>query len=81
MDYVYEDIDDYNPNRKKKKLVTFEDMIADIMVNKKFQVIIKDLVIRGRKHFKYFACIYHSVLFFCSKRCQRKYNTLCDYEN
>ena len=37
MDYVYENIDNYNPNRKRKILIVFDDMIADIMSNKKFQ--------------------------------------------
>ena len=45
---IYENIDDYNPNRKKK-LIVFDDMIADIMSNKKFQAIIKELFIRCRK--------------------------------
>ena len=30
---------------------------------------------------KYFTCFYRTVLFFCSKRCQTKFNTLFDYEN
>ena len=33
MDDVYENINDYNPIRKRKKLVVFDDMIADIMDN------------------------------------------------
>ena len=49
MDDVYEDIDDYNPSRKRKNLIVFDDMIADIMSNKKFQAIIKELFIRCRK--------------------------------
>ena len=49
MDDVYESINDYNPNRKRKILIVFDDMIADIMTNKKFQAIIKDLFIRCRK--------------------------------
>ena len=49
MDDVYENIDDYNPNRKRKILIVFDDMIADIMSNKKFQAIIKELFIRCRK--------------------------------
>ena len=49
MDGVYNDIDDYNPKRKRKTLIVFDDMIADIMNNKKFQVIIKELFIRCRK--------------------------------
>ena len=48
MDDVYEDIDDYNPNREKK-LIVFDDMIAGIMTNKKNQAIIKELFIRCRK--------------------------------
>ena len=37
MDDVYENIDDYNLNRKRKVLIVFDHMIADIMTNKKFQ--------------------------------------------
>ena len=36
IDDVYEIIDDYNPNRKRKILIVFDDMIADIMSNKNF---------------------------------------------
>ena len=49
MDDVYEDINDYNPNRRRKILIVFDDMIADIMTNKKFQAIIKELFIKCRK--------------------------------
>ena len=49
MDDVYKNIDDYNPNRRRKILIVFDDMIADIMTNKKFQGIIKELLIRCRK--------------------------------
>ena len=49
MDDVFSNIDDYNPKRKRKILIVFDDMIADIMTNKKFQAIIKDLFFRCRK--------------------------------
>ena len=49
MDDVYENIHDYNSSRKRKILIVFDDMIADIMTNKKFQSIIKELFIRCRK--------------------------------
>ena len=49
MDDVYNNINDYNPTRKRKILIVFADMIADIMSNKKFQAIIKKLFIRCRK--------------------------------
>ena len=49
MDDVYEDIDDYNLSRKTKILIIFDNLIADIMSDKKFWSIIKDLFIRSRK--------------------------------
>ena len=49
MDDVYINIDDYNPKRKRKILIVFDDMIANIMANKRFQAIIKELFIRCRK--------------------------------
>ena len=49
MDDVYNNIDNYNPNRKRKILIMFYDMIAVIMTNKKFQAIIKELFIKCRK--------------------------------
>ena len=45
MDDVY----DYKSIRKRKKLIVFDDMIADIMTNTKLQAIIKELFIRCRK--------------------------------
>ena len=67
MDDVYENIDDCNPSRKRKILIVFDDMIADIMTNKKFQAIIKELFIRCRK--LNISFVYHTVLSLCSKRC------------
>ena len=49
MGDVYEDIDEYNPTRKRKILVVFDDTIADIMSNKKFQSVVKELFIRCKK--------------------------------
>ena len=49
MDDIYENIEDYNLSRKRKILIIFDDMIADIMTNKKFQTIIKELFIRCTK--------------------------------
>ena len=42
-------IDDYNPSRKRKPLIVFDDMIADIMTNKKIQAILKELFIGCKK--------------------------------
>ena len=49
MNYVYGNIDNYNLNRRTKILIVFDDIIAGIMTNKKFQSIIKELFIRCRK--------------------------------
>ena len=49
MDGVYKNINDNNPNRKRKILIIFDDMVVDIMSNKKLQAIIKELFIRCRK--------------------------------
>ena len=48
MGDVYENVHDYNSSRKRKILIVY-DMIADIMTNKKFQSIIKELFITCRK--------------------------------
>ena len=80
MDNVYENIDDYNSKRKRKILIVFDDMISDITSNKNFQAIIKELFIRCRKLNILLVFIY-TVLLFCCKRCQTKFNTLFDYEN
>ena len=49
MDDVYKNIHDYNLSSRRKILIVFDDMIADIMANKKFQALIKELFIRCKK--------------------------------
>ena len=49
MNYVFTNINDYNKQRKRKVLIIFDDMIADIMNNKNFKAIVKELFIRCRK--------------------------------
>ena len=73
---VYQNTDDYSPSRKRNIFIVFD---ADIMTNKKFQAIIKELFIRCRK--LNISLVFITVLFFCPKRCQSKFNTLIDYEN
>ena len=80
MDDVYKIIDNYNPTRKRKILIVFDNMIADIMTNKRFEAITKDLFIRCRKLNISLAFITQS-FFFCSKRCKIKFNTLFHYKN
>ena len=44
MDDVYDDIDEYNATRTI--LIVFDDIIADIMSNKKVQAVVKELINR-----------------------------------
>ena len=46
MNDVYENLNNYNSSRKRKILIVFDDKAADIMTNKRFQSIIKELFIR-----------------------------------
>ena len=48
MQDVYKNIEDYNPIKKRKLLIVFDDMIAD-MINNKLNPIVTELFIRGRK--------------------------------
>ena len=46
---VYKNIDEYNIDKEHKILIVFDDMIADIIKNKKLNSIVTELFIRGRK--------------------------------
>ena len=49
MNDLLDDINSYNKNRDKKVLITFDDMIVDIMRSEKFTAIVKELFIRCKK--------------------------------
>ena len=49
MQDVYENIEDYNPIKKRKILIVFDDMIADMINNNKLNPIVTELFTRGRK--------------------------------
>ena len=49
MQDVYRNIDEYNTDKERKILIGFDDMIADMINNKKLYSIVTDLFIRGRK--------------------------------
>ena len=46
---VHKNIEDYNLIKKRKILIVFDDMIADMINNNKLNPIVKELFIRGRK--------------------------------
>ena len=49
MHDVYKNINDYNVDKDRKILLVFDDMIADIIKNKKLNSIVTELFIKGRK--------------------------------
>ena len=49
VDNIYKNIGEHSPNRKWKILIIFDDMIADMLSNKKLNLLVKKLFIRGRK--------------------------------
>ena len=49
MDDIYKNIEKYNPNKKRKILIVFDNMIADILSNQKLNPIVTELFIRSRK--------------------------------
>ena len=48
MQEVYKSIEDYNPDKKTKVLTVFDDIINDMINNKKLNPIVTQLFIRGR---------------------------------
>ena len=49
MQSVNKNIDNYNLNKENKILIVFDDMIADMINNKKLNSIVTELFIRSRK--------------------------------
>ena len=49
MHDVYKNINNYNPDKENKILIVFDDMIADMINNKKLNSVVTELFIRGRK--------------------------------
>ena len=57
MDNIYQNIEEYSPNTKRKILIVFDDMIVDMFINKKLNPIVTELVIRSKKLNIYLAFI------------------------
>ena len=46
MDDVYKNVEEYNPNKKRKTLIVFDDMIGDMLNNKQLNAIVTELFIK-----------------------------------
>ena len=62
IDDTYKNIEEYNPNKKRKILIVFGNMIADMFSNKKLNPIETELF-----KTKHFSSYYHAILFRCSQ--------------
>ena len=49
MDDIYKNIKENNPKKKHKKIIVFDNMIADMLSNEKLSPTVTELFIRGRK--------------------------------
>ena len=49
MHDIYKNIDEYNIDKERKILIVFDDMIADMISNKKLNSVVTELFMRGRK--------------------------------
>ena len=49
MQDVYKNIDEFDPVKKRKILIVFDQMIADMINNKQLNSIVTELFIRDRK--------------------------------
>ena len=54
MNDIYKNTEEYNPNKIRKILIVFDNMIADMLSNKKLNPIVTELFIRRRKLFLLF---------------------------
>ena len=46
---LYESLEDYNPTKKRKVLILFDDVIGHMEANKKLSPVVTELFLRGRK--------------------------------
>ena len=60
IDDVYQNVKDYNPMKKRKALILFDDLIAGMKANKKLSPRVTEFFLRERKLFAYF---YFTILF------------------
>ena len=60
MDDIHKNIEEYNSNKKRNILIVFDDMIFDMLSNKKLNPIVTEVFIRGRNLNTYFVFIIQS---------------------
>ena len=79
IDDIYKNIEEYNPNKKRKILIVFDGTIASIFGGKIRDPIVTVLFIRRRK--LNISLVFVTVLFCCSKSFPVNFNNLFCYKN
>ena len=59
----YKNIEEYNIGEKRKILIVLDDMIADIINDKRLNSIVTELLIILRQKIKHFSCFYYAIIF------------------
>ena len=77
-DYIYKNVEECNPNKKSEISIAFEEMIADKVSNKKLNLIVTVLYIRGRKLNTFF---FVKQSYFSVQKNQTKFYALFYHEN
>ena len=49
MDGTHRNIEEYDPHKKQRIIIVFDDMIADMLNDKKLNPVVTELFIIGRK--------------------------------
>ena len=65
-DDIYKNTEEYNPNKRRKILIVFDNMILDMLSNKNLNPIVTELFIRGRKP-KVSLVLSRNLTFLCQK--------------
>ena len=76
---VYGNINNYNPDKENKTLIVLDDMIADMINNKKLNSVVTELFLRGRK--LNISLVFITQSYLSSEGCQAKYYPYFHYEN
>ena len=56
---VYKNIEDYNPDKESKVLIVFDNIVADMIDNKKLNSIVTELLIIDRFYIKFYTLFYY----------------------
>ena len=67
MNGIYKSIEDYKPNKRRQILIVFDDMISDMLSDKKRNPIVTELYIRGKKNLIFLLRLLHNLIFMCHK--------------